>query len=73
MLNTFHDTVKKDANVSLVRTLLLLLVFINTIVLKVAFVDNENWYKALFVTLPLLFVCFAFNTIKISRLEKTSN
>ena len=42
MLHTFHGTVKKDANVSLVRTLLLILVFINTIVLKVAFVDNEN-------------------------------
>ena len=38
------------------RTVILLLVLINILIIKVAFIHNEKWYLALFVTLPLLVV-----------------
>jgi glutamate synthase domain-containing protein 2 len=37
-------------------TIILLLVLINALILKVAFVDNSNWYWLMIITLPLLLV-----------------
>ena len=44
--------------------LVLLLVFINGIILKIAFVQNPNWYNALYITLPLLFAAILFKQKK---------
>lgn len=38
------------------ETLVLLLVFINAVILKMAFINNEALYWALLITLPMLVV-----------------
>lgn len=37
-------------------TMLLLLIFLNTLVVKTAYIQNSKWYLALFITIPLLLV-----------------
>ena len=46
----------KENGVSVTETLIILLVFLNALILKFAFVSNENWYWSLIITLPLLLV-----------------
>ena len=38
------------------RMLILFLVVVNTIIIKTAFTEDHSWYRALFVTIPLLLV-----------------
>ena len=38
------------------ETVTLLLVFLNAFILKIAFIQNQKWYWALMVTVPLLLV-----------------
>jgi hypothetical protein len=45
-----------EKNISVRQNLILLLVFLNALILKVAFIWNENWYFGLIVTFPLLLV-----------------
>jgi glutamate synthase domain-containing protein 2 len=47
---------KKAKRPTLSGTIIFLLVFINALVLKIAFVDNGYWYWVMFVTLPLLLI-----------------
>jgi len=46
----------KEKNVSVSRIVILLLVIINVLIIKVAFIQNENWYWGLIVTMPLLLI-----------------
>lgn len=46
----------KEKNISVSGTTMVLLVFINALILKIAFIQNENWYAALVITLPLLLI-----------------
>ncbi|MCW3110073.1 MAG: Glutamate synthase protein 2 [Segetibacter sp.] len=43
---------------------LLLLIFINAIILKTAFVHDTKWYCALFITLPLPLAAIIFDKQK---------
>ena len=54
MLVNDRNTIPKKT-VSVSGTIVLIFVFINAMILKFAFVYNENLYLALFVTLTLLF------------------
>ncbi|MDB5246892.1 MAG: glutamate synthase [Segetibacter sp.] len=47
----------KEKNIPVSGTVILLLVFINALILKIAFIGSEKWYWALSVTLPLLLLC----------------
>jgi hypothetical protein len=38
----------------------LLLVFLNTLILKIAFIQNEKMYAALVITLPLLLLAIYY-------------
>ena len=38
------------------RIIILILVFLNALIAKIAFISNENWYWALVITLPLLLI-----------------
>lgn len=55
----------KTKKVSASGTMVLLLIFLNTVVVKVAFIRNSKWYLALFVTVPLLLI-----TLYITRQKK---
>jgi hypothetical protein len=44
---------KKENQASVAGGILLILVFLNAVILKTAFIKNENWYIALLITLPL--------------------
>ena len=46
----------KENNASVVEAILLILVFLNAVILKTAFLKNEGWYLALLITLPLVFI-----------------
>ena len=49
------ERIRQGGKASSVRGLfLLLLIFLNAVVLKTAFVHHSKWYSALFITLPLL-------------------
>jgi hypothetical protein len=52
-----------EKHVSVRGTVILLLVLINTLILKVAFTENEGLYIALVITLPLLFIAAKKNRI----------
>lgn len=56
----------KEKDISVSGMIILLLIFFNAVILKVAFVQNENWYQALLVTLPLLLFAFQYER-KIKR------
>ena len=45
---------EKDIPVS--GMIVLLLVILNVLILKVAFIKNEDWYWALVITLPMLLI-----------------
>jgi L-asparagine transporter-like permease len=45
-----------EKNISVRQNIILLLVFLNAVILKVAFTRNESWYFGLIVTFPLLLV-----------------
>lgn len=45
-----------EKNVPVSYNIILLLVFLNALILKVAFIQNESWYFGLIVTFPLLLV-----------------
>lgn len=64
MLPNQKTTQQKEQETSISGSLILLLVFINAFILKIAFVSNERWYVVLFVTLPLLFVVHIYHTQK---------
>lgn len=46
----------EEKQVSVSGTIILVLVFINAFILKIAFIENESLYIALVITLPLLFI-----------------
>jgi hypothetical protein len=46
----------KENKLSVSGTIILLLIFLNAFILKIAFIHGENWYRSLVITLPLLFV-----------------
>jgi hypothetical protein len=46
----------KENGVAVTETMIILLVFLNALILKFAFISNENWYWSLIITLPLLLV-----------------
>ena len=50
-----------EKNISVRQNIILLLVFLNAFILKVAFIRNESWYFGLIVTFPLLLVAI-YNT-----------
>jgi hypothetical protein len=54
----------KEKQVSASAIIILLLVFINALILKLAFVKNETLYMALIITLPLLFIVAYFEREK---------
>lgn len=45
-----------ERNISVSKNIILLLVFLNAFILKVAFIRDESWYFGLIVTFPLLLV-----------------
>ena len=47
--------VKKN-NTSVRGTIILILVITSALILKVAYIHNNNWYWGLLITLPLLFM-----------------
>lgn len=55
---------QKENLVSVSETIILLLVFTNALILKIAFTGNENWYLALIVTLPLLLIAIFYGRQK---------
>lgn len=44
----------KEKHISIGGTVVLVLVFVNALILKTAFIQNNSLYNALFITLPLL-------------------
>ena len=46
----------KEKKNSIGGTIILLLVFINAFILKIAFIENGKWYITLVITLPLLLI-----------------
>ena len=44
----------KENHVSVAGGIMLIFVLLNAVILKIAFIKNENWYTALLITLPLL-------------------
>jgi len=54
----------KEKKVSITGTAILLLILLNALILKMAFIENENWYAALVITLPLLFVAVMYRKHK---------
>lgn len=50
----------KEKNVSVIGTIILLLVILNVLILKIAFIQNESWYWALVITLPLLLIAVLY-------------
>jgi hypothetical protein len=46
----------KENHVPISGIIILLLVYLNAFILKMAFIQNKNWYEALIITLPLLIV-----------------
>lgn len=54
----------KEKSTSVSGTMILLLVFLNALIIKIAFIQNEKWYIALVITLPLLLVAVLFNRQK---------
>lgn len=46
----------KTKKVSAGGTIMLVLIFLNAVVLKGAFIKNSKWYLVLFVTVPLLLI-----------------
>ncbi|WP_018614659.1 hypothetical protein [Segetibacter koreensis] len=53
----------KEKKTSIGGTIILLLVFINAFILKIAFIQNEKWYATLVITLPLLLIAI-YNVIR---------
>jgi hypothetical protein len=66
LLKTLNEiAMNKENHVSATGYLLVILVFLNAVILKTAFIKNENWYIALLITLPLVLVIVAkLNTEK---------
>ena len=60
----------KEKNVSVSGTIILLLVISNVLILKVAFIQNENWYWALVVSLPLLLIAILIQKVRIKADNK---
>jgi len=60
------DNTKK---ISVSKSLLVLLVILNTIIIKVAYIINSKWYMALIVTIPLLLLI----TLYYARQKKQKN
>ena len=58
----------KTKDVSANEMVMLLLIFLNAVIVKVAFVRTSNWYFALIVTVPLLLV-----SVYYSREKKQKN
>ena len=57
----------KEKNTSVSGITMLLLVFLNALIIKNAFIQDEKWYIALVITLPLLLVAVLFNRQKKHR------
>ena len=55
MFTNDHETIA-EKKLSLSGTIILILVFINIIILRFAFVTDEKSYRLLAITLPLFFV-----------------
>lgn len=53
---------EKDPSVN--GIIILILVLINVFILKIAFIQNEKWYDALIIALPLLLVALMNNSQK---------
>jgi predicted membrane protein len=51
----------KEQNNSVGDIIMLLLVFLNAFILKIAFIQNEKWYPALIITFPLLLITIYLN------------
>lgn len=45
-----------EKSVPVGKSLVVILIFLNTVILKTAFIVNENWYWALVITVPLLVI-----------------
>jgi L-asparagine transporter-like permease len=54
----------KTKKVSASGIVILLLIFLNAVVVKVAFIRNSKWYMALIVTVPLLLFALYYTTQK---------
>lgn len=54
----------KEKSVSVSGAIILLLIFLNAFVLKIAFIQSGKWYVALVITLPLLFVAVMYDRHK---------
>jgi uncharacterized protein (DUF58 family) len=64
MLHIPENNTRDNKAASTKGLFILLLVLVNTLVLKVAFVHDSSWYSALFITLPLLAAVIIFNKPK---------
>ena len=69
LLNDNNHMTKKT--VPGIGTIVLLLVFINAAVLKFAYVYNDNLYKVLYITLPLLLVSAIYNRLRKRMITNT--
>jgi hypothetical protein len=58
-----------ETKVPISRVVILLLVFLNALIIKVAFIRNESWYWALVVTLPLLLLATYHLFVEKARLR----
>src|SRR5690349_14223503 len=54
----------KEKNASASRIIILLLVIINVLIVKAAFIQNENLYWALVITFPLLLIAAARDVLQ---------
>lgn len=54
----------KTKKISASRTILMLFIFLNAVVVKEAFIRNSKWYFALIITVPLLLITLYYTKQK---------